>query len=44
MSDQNNTLPPPDVELQFQIQAMTKMMESMNFVMGNVCDRLKKVG
>jgi hypothetical protein len=23
---------------------MTKMMERMNFVMGNVCDRLEKVG
>jgi hypothetical protein len=36
MSDQNNTLPPPDVELKFQMQAMTKM----NFVY----DRLEKVG
>jgi hypothetical protein len=44
MSDQNNTPPPPDVELKFQMQDMTKMMERMNFVMGNVCDRLKKVG
>jgi hypothetical protein len=26
------------------MQAMTKMMERMNFVMGNVCDRLEKVG
>ncbi|KAL3565201.1 hypothetical protein D5086_033247 [Populus alba] len=43
MSDQNNTLHPPDVELKFQIQAMTKMMERMNFTMGNVCDRLEKV-
>jgi hypothetical protein len=34
MSDQNNTPPPPDVELQFQMQAMTKMMERMNFMMG----------
>jgi hypothetical protein len=40
MSDQNNT-PPHDVELKFQMQAMTKMME---FMMGNVCDRLEKVG
>jgi hypothetical protein len=44
MSDQNNTPPPPDVELKFQMQAMTKMMERMNSVMGNVCDRLEKVG
>jgi len=44
MSAQNNTPPPPNVELKFQMQAMTKMMESMNFVMGNVCDRLEKVG
>jgi hypothetical protein len=26
------------------MQAMTKMMERMNLVMGNVCDRLEKVG
>jgi hypothetical protein len=26
------------------MQGMTKMMERMNFVMGNVCDRLEKVG
>ena len=44
MSDQNKTPPPPDVELKFQMQAMTKMMERMNSVMGNVCDRLEKVG
>ena len=25
------------------MQAMTKMMERMNFTMGNVCDRLEKV-
>jgi len=25
------------------MQAMTQMMEMMNFVMGNVCDRLDKV-
>jgi hypothetical protein len=25
------------------MQAMTKMMERMNFVMGNVCDRLDRV-
>jgi len=44
MSDQNNTPPPHDVELKFQLQTMTKMMERMNFVMGNLCDRLEKVG
>jgi len=44
MSYQNNTPPPPDVELKFQMQAMTKMMERMNSVMGNVCDKLEKVG
>jgi hypothetical protein len=44
MSDQNNTPPPLDVELKFQMQAMMKMMEKMNPVMGNVCDRLEKVG
>jgi len=44
MSDQKNKTPPPNVELKFQMQAMTKMMERMNSVMGNVCDRLEKVG
>jgi len=48
MSDQNNTPPPHDVELKFQMQAMTKMMERMNFVMGNVagtCTQdVRKVG
>jgi len=43
MSDQNNTPPHPEGELTFQMQAMTQMMERMNFVMGNVCDRLDKV-
>ena len=43
MLDQNNTPPPSDVEFKFQMQAMTKLMEKMNFVMGNVCDRLEKV-
>jgi hypothetical protein len=43
MSDQNNTPSPPEGELKFQMQAMTQMMESMNFVMGNVCDRLDRV-
>jgi hypothetical protein len=44
MSDQNNTPPPPDVELKFQMQVMMKMMERMNSMTGNVCDRLEKVG
>jgi len=43
MSDQNNTPPPLEGELKFQIQAMTTMMEMMNFVMGNMCDRLERV-
>jgi hypothetical protein len=42
MSDQNNTSPPPDVELKFLMQAMKKMMERMNFVMGNVCAKLER--
>jgi hypothetical protein len=44
MSDQNKTPPPLDVELKFQMQAMTKMIARMNSMMGNVCDRLEKVG
>jgi len=44
MSDQNNTPPSPDVKLKFQMQAMKKMMERMNSMMGNVCDKLEKVG
>jgi hypothetical protein len=40
MSDQNNTPPPPEGDLKFQ---MTQMMEMMNFVMGNMCDRLDRV-
>jgi len=44
MSVQNNTPPPLDVELQFQMHSMTKMMERMNLMMGNVCGRLEKVG
>ena len=43
MSDQNNTPPPHDVELKFQMQAMTKMIERRNFMMRNVCDKLEKV-
>jgi len=43
MSDQNNTPPHPEGELMFQMQAMTQIMERMNFVMGNVCDRLDRV-
>jgi len=42
--NQNSTPPLPNVELKFQMQAMTKMMERMNLVMGNVCDKLEKVG
>jgi hypothetical protein len=44
MSDQNKTPPPLDVELKFQMQAMTKMIARMNSMMVNVCDRLEKVG
>jgi hypothetical protein len=44
MSAQNNTPPLPDVELKFQMHAMMKMMERMNFMMENVCDRLENVG
>jgi hypothetical protein len=40
MSDQNNTPLAPDGELNFQIQAMTKIMKMMNFLMGDVCDNL----
>ena len=43
MSNQNNTPCLPNVELKFQMQARTKMMEIMNFTMGNMCDRLEKV-
>ncbi|KAG5248672.1 hypothetical protein IMY05_003G0025400 [Salix suchowensis] len=43
MSDQNNTPPHPEGDLTFQMQAMTQMIERMNFVMGNVCDRLDRV-
>ena len=43
MSDQNNKPPRPEGELKFQMQAMTHMMERMDFVMGNVCDRLDRV-
>jgi hypothetical protein len=34
MSDQNNTPPPTEAELKFQMQAMKQMMERMNFVKG----------
>jgi len=44
MSYQNNTPSPPDVELKLQMQAITNVMERMNFMMRNVCDRLEKVG
>jgi len=43
MSDQNNTPPLPEEQLTFQMQAMMQMMERMNFVMGNECDRLDRV-
>jgi hypothetical protein len=43
MSDQNNRPLPLDVELKFQMQAMTQMMERMNFVMENVCDKLNRL-
>ncbi|KAL3566435.1 hypothetical protein D5086_031850 [Populus alba] len=43
MLDQNNRPPHPEGELTFQMQAMTQMIERMNFVMGNVCDRLDRV-
>ena len=43
MSDQNNTSPHSEGELKFQMQAMTQMIERMNFVMGNVCDRVDRV-
>ena len=33
----------PEGELTFQMQAMTQMMERVNFVMGNVCDKLDRV-
>jgi hypothetical protein len=39
MSDENNTPPPLEGEFKFQMQAMTQMMERLNFVMGNVCGR-----
>jgi hypothetical protein len=43
MSVQNNTPPLPEGELSFYMQAMTQMMERMNFVMGNVCDKLDRM-
>jgi hypothetical protein len=43
MSDKKNTPSPLEGELKFQIQAMTQMMERINFVMGNMCDRLDRV-
>jgi hypothetical protein len=43
MSDQNNTPPLSEGEFKFQMH-MTLMMERMNFVMRNVCDRLDRVG
>lgn len=43
MLDQDNTSPPFEGEFKFQIQAMIKMMEIMNFVKGKMCDRLDMV-
>jgi hypothetical protein len=43
MLDQNNTPPLPERELKFQMHVMMQMMERMNFVMGNMCDRLDRV-
>ena len=43
MSDQNNTPTPLEGELKFQMQTMTQMMERINFVTGNMCDRLDRV-
>jgi len=43
MLDQNNTPLHPERELTFQMQAMTQMMERMNFMMGNMYDRLDRV-
>jgi hypothetical protein len=42
MLDQNNTPPPPEGELNFQMQAMTKMMERMNFFMGTCVTDLRR--
>jgi len=41
--DQNNTPAPPETELKFQKQVMTQMIKTMNFVIGNVCERLNRV-
>ena len=43
MLDQNNTPLPSEGELKFPMQAMTQMMERMNFMMGNLCDTLDRV-
>jgi hypothetical protein len=40
MSDQNSTPPHPEGELKFQMQAMTQMMQRMDFVMGNCVTNL----
>jgi hypothetical protein len=42
MSNYNNTPPPPEGDVKFQIQALMKMMERVNFVMGNVCEDLRR--
>jgi hypothetical protein len=43
MSDKNNTPPSPEGDVKFQIQALTKIMKRVNFMMGNMCDKLEKV-
>ena len=40
MSDYDNTPSPIKGEIKFQVQVITKMM---NFMMGNMCDKLDKV-
>jgi hypothetical protein len=39
MSNKNNTPTHSEGELKFQMQAMTHMMERMNFLMGNDADQ-----
>jgi hypothetical protein len=43
MSDKNSTPPSPEGDVKFQIQALTKIMKRVNFMMGNMCDKLEKV-
>ena len=40
---QDNPRPHPEGEIKLQMQVVMKMMKRMNFVMGNVCDKLVKV-